>query len=71
MNEEKLVRKIVRSLPEQFGMETTTLKEVHDLSQKKVDELIGSLMTYELSLGKPEKKNNGMATMVWHSKTLF
>ena len=42
-------------------MKNTATEEVHDLSQMKVDELIGSLMTYELSLPKSEKKNKGLA----------
>ena len=48
MSDDNLVRKILRSLPERFNTKVTAIKEVHDLSQKKGDELIGSLLTYEM-----------------------
>lgn len=51
MNDEKFVRKILRSLPERYEMKIIAIEKVHDLSQMKVDELIRSVMTYELSLG--------------------
>lgn len=37
-------------------MKIIDIEEVHDLSKMKVDELIGSRMTHELSLPKYEKK---------------
>ncbi|MCI44710.1 gag-pol polyprotein, partial [Trifolium medium] len=42
MSEEKLVRKILRSLPKRFNMKITAIEESQDLSTMKVDELIGS-----------------------------
>jgi hypothetical protein len=57
MSEEKLARKILRSLPKRFNMKVTTIVETQDLSTMKVDELIGSLQTFEMSFEeKPEKK---------------
>ena len=44
------MRKILRSLPETFHAKVTTIEESKDLDDIKVQELIGSLQTYELSL---------------------
>jgi hypothetical protein len=51
----KLIRKILRSLPERFRIKVTTIKESEDLEEMKIEELVGSLQTYELSL-PPVKK---------------
>ena len=51
----KIVRKILRSLPESFRAKVTTIKESKDLDDIKVQELIGSLQTYELSLPNQRK----------------
>ena len=46
----KIVRKILRSLPESFCAKVTAIEERKDLDDIKVQELIGSLQTYELLL---------------------
>ncbi|XP_065628386.1 uncharacterized protein LOC136067056 [Quercus suber] len=46
----KLVRKILRSLPESFRAKVTAIEESKDLDEIKIQELIGSLQTYELGL---------------------
>jgi hypothetical protein len=46
----KLIRKILRSLPERFRIKVTTIEESKDLEEIKIEELIGSLQTYEYSL---------------------
>jgi hypothetical protein len=46
----KLIRKILRSLPERFRIKVTTIEESKDLEEMKIEELIGSLQTYEYSL---------------------
>ena len=46
----KVVRKILRSLPESFRAKVTPIEESKDLDEIKIQELIGSLQTYELSL---------------------
>ncbi|KAK2403776.1 gag-protease polyprotein [Trifolium repens] len=57
--EEKLVRKILRSLPRKFDMKVTAIEEAQDISSMKVDELIGSLQTFELYINeRSEMKNN-------------
>ena len=51
-----VVRKILRSLPESFCTKVTAIEEIKDLDEIKVQELIGSLQTYELSL--PNQRNS-------------
>jgi len=51
----KLIQKILRSLPERFRIKVTTIEESNDLEEMKIEELVGSLQTYELSL-PPVKK---------------
>jgi lipoate-protein ligase A len=51
----KLIRKILRSLPERFRIKVTTIEESKDLEEMKIEELVRSLQTYELSL-PPVKK---------------
>ena len=46
----KVVRKILRSLPESFQAKATAIEESKDLDEIKIQELIGSLQTYELGL---------------------
>lgn len=63
MSDAKLVKKIIRSLPHRFKIKVTTIYEVYDTSRMKVDKLIGSLLTYEMSLeaNQYEKKHKGVA----------
>jgi hypothetical protein len=51
----KLIRKIIISLPHRFRIKVTTIEESKDLEEMKIEELVGSLQTYELSL-PPVKK---------------
>ena len=46
----KIVRKILRSLLESFRAKVTAIKESKDLDDIKVQELVSSLQTYEMSL---------------------
>ena len=46
----KIVRKILRSLPESFRAKVTVIEESKDLDDIKVQKLIGSHQTYEMSL---------------------
>ena len=50
IEDSKIVRKILRLLPESFCAKVTTIEESKDFNDIKVQELIGSLQTYELSL---------------------
>ena len=46
----KIERKILRSLSESFRAKVTAIEESKDLDDIKVQELVGSLQTYEMSL---------------------
>ena len=54
----KIVRKILRSLSESFHAKVTVIEESKDLDDIKVQELIGSLQTYELSLPNQRKSKS-------------
>ena len=54
----KIVRKILQSLLESFRAKVTTIEESNDLDDIKVQELIGSLQTYELSLPNQRKSKS-------------
>ena len=60
MEDSKIVRKILRSFPESFCAKVITIEESKDLDDIKVQELIGSLQTYELSLPS-QKKSKSLA----------
>ena len=54
----KVVQKILRSLLESFRAKVTAIEESKDLDEIKVQELIGSLQTYELSLPNQRKSKS-------------
>ena len=54
-SEYELIRKILRSLTSVWHTKATVIEESRNLSSTTVDELIGSLMTYELKLKKTEE----------------
>ena len=54
----KIVRKILQSLPESFRAKVTAIEEKKDLDDIKVQELISSLQTYELSLPNQRKSKS-------------
>ncbi|XP_024186784.1 uncharacterized protein LOC112191630 [Rosa chinensis] len=59
-DEDKVVKKILRALPEKFHSKVTSIEDSFDIDEYPLDELIGNLKTYELRL-KPEKKSKGVA----------
>jgi hypothetical protein len=54
-------------LPECFRIKVTVIEESKDLDSMKIEELVGSLQTYEHSL-PPVKKAKGMAFKVTKSR---
>jgi len=56
LSNEKLVRKILRSLPKKFDMKVTAVEEAQDITSMQVDELIGSLQNFELVVDNNTKK---------------
>ena len=61
---EKLSIKILRSLPKKFDMKVTVIGEAQELSSIKVDELIGSLQTFEMTLNDRSKQKKKCITFV-------
>ena len=58
MEDSKIVRKILQSLLESFRANITAIEENKDLVDIKVQELIGSLQIYELSLPSQRKSKS-------------
>ena len=54
----KVVRKILRSLTENFRPKVTVITESKDVDSILVDELVGSLQSYELDLPKTSKSKS-------------
>ena len=50
MEDSKIVRKILQSLPESFRAKVTAIEKSKDLDDINVQELVGSLQTYKMSL---------------------
>lgn len=40
----------MRSLPNRFDMQATTIEEAHDINTIKVDELISSFLAFEMEI---------------------
>ena len=59
--EPKIVRKVLRSLPEKFHAKITTIEELKDIDKIPLTKLVGNLHTYELGLtriGKSSKSKS-------------
>ena len=54
----KIVRKILKSLTEDFRPKVTVITESKDVDSIPVDELVGSLQSYELDLPKTNKSKS-------------
>ena len=57
----KIVRKVLRSLPERFHAKITTIEESKGIDKIPLTELVGNLQAYELGLtriGKPGKSKS-------------
>ena len=61
--EPKIVRKVLRSLPERFHAKITTIEESKDIAKIPLTELVGNLQTYKLGLIRIEKTSKSKA---WH-----
>ena len=53
--ESKIMRKILRSLPERVHAKIIAIEEVKDIDQLPLTELVGNLQTYEMGLGSMGK----------------
>src|SRR4030065_2242268 len=61
MSDEKLVRKILTSLPKRFDMKVTTIEEAQDICNMKVEELMGSLQTFKMAISDRTEKKKSIA----------
>ncbi|XP_073019407.1 uncharacterized protein [Primulina eburnea] len=58
ISNERLVSKVLRSLPERFNIKIYTIDEAKDTSQMALEDLISSLRTFEMNLDM-QKKDKG------------
>ena len=64
----KVVRKVLRSLPESFQTKVTVIEENKDLDKIKIQELVGSLQTYEFGLPS-HKSSKSLALKTINERT--
>ena len=57
--EPKIVRKVLKSLPERFHAKITTIEESKDIDKIPLTELVGNLQTYKLGLTSIGKTGKG------------
>ena len=69
--EPKVVRKVLRSLPERFHARITAIEESKDIDYIPLTELVGNLQTYEFGLTRIEKesKSKSMALKTKSNET--
>ena len=69
--EPKILRKMLRSLPERFHAKITTIEESKDIDKIPLTKLVGNLQTYELGLSRIGKsgKSKSMALKAKSSDT--
>ncbi|KAH1092203.1 hypothetical protein J1N35_019460 [Gossypium stocksii] len=48
----KLVKKVLRSFSKRFAINVTFIQKEEDINSMRIDELIGSLQTFEMALNK-------------------
>ena len=59
IHEPKIIRKVLRSLPERFHAKITAIEESKDIDKIPLTELVGNLQTYELGLSRIGKLRKG------------
>ena len=64
----KVVRKVLRSLPESFQAKVTAIEESKDLDEIKIQEIVGSLQSYELRLPS-QKSSKSLALKTINERT--
>ena len=57
--EPKIMRKVLRSLPERFHAKIMAIEESKDIDKIPLTELVGNLQTYELGLTRIGKSGKG------------
>ena len=67
ISETTLVRKIIRSLPDKFSSKVIAIEEAKDLDSMKVEDLMGSLRAFEMTL-KQRKKEKSITLKTMHEE---
>ena len=62
--EPKIVRKVLRSLPERFHAKITAIEESKDIDKIPLTELVGNLQTYELGLTRIGKSGKSKSMVL-------
>ena len=57
--EPKIVRKVLRSLPERFRAKITAIEELKDIDKIPLTKMVGNLQTYKLGLTRIGKTGKG------------
>ena len=60
----KIVRKVLKSLPERFHAKITTIEESKDIDKIPLTELVGNLQTYKLGLTRIGKSSKGKSMVL-------
>ena len=62
--EPKIMRKVLRSLPERFHTKIIAIEESKDIDNIPLTEVIGNLQTYELGLTRFGKSSKGKSMVL-------
>ena len=62
--EPKIVRKLLRSLPERFHAKIIAIEESKDIDQIPLTKLVGNLQTYELGLTRIRKSSKSKSMVL-------
>ena len=71
----EMVRKFVRCLPRSWGPKVTAIEEAKYLTKMGIDELLGSLLTHEITMKSNEefdeskKKKKLLSRLPYHTQT--
>ena len=65
----KIIRKVLKSLPERFHAKITAIEESKDINKIPLTELVGNLQTYELGLSRIRKSSKSIALKANNSDT--
>ena len=63
------VMKILRSLPKKWETKVTPIQEAKDLTKLSLEELIGSLMTYEINLNNHQRVEENKKSIAFMAST--
>ena len=50
IKDSRLTSKVLRSLPKRIDMKMIVVEETHDVKNMRIDDLMGSLRTFEMNL---------------------